>query len=191
MPEVLVKAEPENVFECVLRSDVRLSDDFHDWPEEYRKASDASIEQLLSEHPGTYVISDSSICIDDTSPRFPDADENKGKFFGIRTVKLEQPADSFEASEPGSAAQRLHDFEVEHFGEEHSRHAGQIEKGSGSPFATTTPAWGNAHRAHHAALEALIEAEKEHATAAAAMSAADAKLNAAAARADATQESLA
>lgn len=105
--------------------------------------------------------------------------------FEPQTEQLPEPV-----SEPVSATERLRAFEDAHFGESHPRHAGQVEKGSGSLFSRNDENWGAAHRAHHAALEALIAAEAEHQKASTAEAAAHAKLEAAVKRASATEEAL-
>lgn len=96
------------------------------------------------------------------------------------------PVDAFDASEPGSSAQRLRDFEDKHLGPKHSRLNGQIERGIGSPFAGLD----DNRKAHHAALEAQIAAESEHQAAVAAADAAAEKLKAATERAEQTEGAL-
>lgn len=75
-------------------------------------------------------------------------------------------------------------FEHKFFGPD--RHAGEVAKGKGSKFATAP----SEHRVHHAALEALIAAEKDHEAATAAESAAHAKLQAAIARVEETGKAI-
>lgn len=67
-----------------------------------------------------------------------------------------------------SAADRLRAFEDEKLGEGTPRFNGQIEKGHGS-FFKDDKIFTDADRAHHAALERLVEAEKQLAEAHAAL----------------------
>lgn len=85
--------------------------------------------------------------------------------------------------EPESTVDRLRAFEDRILGKDHVRHAGKVEKGHGSPFSGLSPE----HKAHHAALEALIAAESEHKAASTAEDAAHAKLEAAIAKVEATE----
>lgn len=90
-------------------------------------------------------------------------------------------------TETVSTHERLRAFEEKHLppeSEHHPRPHGKIERGSGSIFAGLHPA----HKAHHAALEALIAAETKHQQASVAEDAAHAELEAAVARAAATEE---
>ena len=90
--------------------------------------------------------------------------------------------------EPMSAADRLRAFEDEH---NHPRIGDRIERGLGSLFqADVEGGWGEKHRAHHAALEALVAAEKEDQAASQAEDAAHAKLEAAINRAAETEKDL-
>lgn len=82
-----------------------------------------------------------------------------------------------------SAGERLRAFEDAMFGDDAPRHEGAIEKGSGSPFS----AMPDEHKAHHAAIEALTEAETEHQKASAAEDAAHARLEAAIRRVNETE----
>ena len=67
-------------------------------------------------------------------------------------------ADQFEASEPGSAAQRLRAFEDEHLGPDAVRlHGGRVERGSGS-LLQGLPA---EKQKVHAALEKAVETERK------------------------------
>lgn len=83
-----------------------------------------------------------------------------------------------------TAADRLRAFEDAHLGKDVQRLNGHIERGSGSRFSSLKAR----ERAHHAALEALIKAEEKHSAATAAMGAADAELQTAANRVEATAE---
>lgn len=186
MDDPVITPEADDTFECAQRTDIRLPNDFHEWPEPYLKASDAAIARLLKRRPGAVVISDTSECIDDSHPRFPVGDDNKGKFFAIRTVKLDEPDHSEPNEAEFSTAERLRLFEDERLGPDHLRHNHQVEKGIGSPFSMLT----DKERAHHAALEHLIAVEKEHAAAEAHMAGVHAKLEAAVARASDTEEAL-
>jgi hypothetical protein len=85
-----------------------------------------------------------------------------------------------------STVDRLRFFEDHLFGKDHLRPHGQVEKGVGSAHAAL-PA---AHKAHHAALEHLIEAEKYHQVAHDAATAAHTKLQAAVKRAAETEKAL-
>lgn len=173
------KLDDPDLFECAILTDERVSQDFRDWPEPLLKASDAAIKRLLEQNPGRTVISDTSECLDEADPRFPDGDEHKGKFVAIRLVRLNEAA-------PLSGRDRLRAFEVKVLGEDHPRPYGQIERGVGSHFSRLDAA----HRAHHAALEELVAAEDEHRKAGAAEDAAHARLEAAIKRAAATEEAL-
>lgn len=157
--ETTTTAEGNDTFECAVRSDVRLPDDFHQWPDPERKASDAAVARLLNDHPSATIISDASVCIDDTNPRFPDGDENKGKFFGVRTVKLSHVVADQDPAVAASAPARLRAFEDEHFGNDVVRIRGQIERGSGSPYQDPKIMPPELRR-QHAALEKLIETER-------------------------------
>lgn len=81
---------------------------------------------------------------------------------------------------------RLRAFEDAVLGEDHLRLHGQVERGRGSKFAELHPA----AKAHHAALEALLDAEAEYQKAAAIEIEASAKLDAAVQRAAETEEAL-
>ena len=83
-----------------------------------------------------------------------------------------------------STADDLLAFEHKFFGPD--RHDNQVAKGRGSAFANAP----SAHRVHHAALEALIAAEKNHEAATAAESAAHTKLQAAIARVEETGKAI-
>jgi hypothetical protein len=89
-------------------------------------------------------------------------------------------ADPFEASEPGSAAQRLRDFEDEHLGEDAPRFGGKLEKGHGSLFQRMSPEQQKAH----AAIEKSAETEQKVADARAALAVAESEHNAALAAAE-------
>lgn len=91
-----------------------------------------------------------------------------------------------QVAEIESTEDRLRAFEDATLGEDHPRHKGAPEKGVGSPFSRMT----DQQKAHHAALENLIAAEKEHQAASAAEEAEHAKLEAAIARAAETEEAL-
>jgi hypothetical protein len=69
-----------------------------------------------------------------------------------------------------SAAQRLRAFEDEVFGKKVSRINGEVERGIGSPYADMT----QRQKAHYAALEKLVAAEKDMSDASAALAAAEA-----------------
>lgn len=81
-------------------------------------------------------------------------------------------ADTFEASEPASAVQRLRAFEDEHLGTDTPRFAGKIEKGHGSLFGRLPDDKQKAHAAFEKAVVteqkladahgALLAAEAEH-----------------------------
>jgi hypothetical protein len=73
-------------------------------------------------------------------------------------------------SEHTPATARLRAFEDEHFGPDAVRIGGEIERGSGSPFA----ALNDKERAHYAALEKLVVAEQKRSDSAAAVAQAEA-----------------
>jgi hypothetical protein len=107
----------------------------------------------------------------------------------VRSTKVSQKrnlAEDIASASPQSTHDRLRAFEDKHLGEDHLRPNGQIEKGIGSIFSRLDPM----HRAHHAALEALIEAETEHQKASTAEAAAHARLEAAVKRVAETEEAL-
>lgn len=87
---------------------------------------------------------------------------------------------------PASTADRLRAFEDKVLGKDTSRPHGGIEKGIGSPFSSLD----DKHKAHHAALAALMVVEEEAQKAAALAADAEAKLDAAVKRADATEAAL-
>lgn len=96
-------------------------------------------------------------------------------------VEAEQP-------EELSAADRLHAFEEKHFvDKDHPRHGHHIERGIGSKFDHPRHA---PHRAHHAALVALVAAEAEHKKASAAEESAHTKLEAAVQHAESTEAAI-
>lgn len=70
-----------------------------------------------------------------------------------------------------TAKERLRAFEDEILGEKAVRISGHIERGSGSHFQTKMT---DEQRAHHAALERLVEAEQKLADASAALATAEA-----------------
>lgn len=86
--------------------------------------------------------------------------------------------DSFEQSEPASAAQRLRSFEDEHLGEDAPRFQGKLERGHGSLFQRLPPEKRKAHELIEKTAEteqklndaraAVAVAENEHNTAVAA-----------------------
>lgn len=85
-----------------------------------------------------------------------------------------------------SAAQRLRAFEDDVFGVKVSRINGQVERGIGSPYADMTPH----QKAHYAALEALVAAEKTMADATASLADAQAKHAAALKASDAAAQAM-
>ena len=91
-----------------------------------------------------------------------------------------------------STEERLREFEDKMLGKDHARIHGKLERGRGSVFQSNPEngSWGPKHREHHAALEALIEVEREHERANAAASAAHAKLEAAIKRVSETGKDL-
>jgi hypothetical protein len=97
-----------------------------------------------------------------------------------------EPVEQEPEPEHPSTHSRLRAFEELILGPDHVRPHDKIERGIGSPFSMLSAQ----HKAHHAALEALIAAEAEHKTASAAEEAAHAKLEAAIARATETEEAL-
>ena len=74
-----------------------------------------------------------------------------------------------------STEERLRAFEDKVLGAGTPRHQDKVERGHGSPFAKLD----DQHKAHHAALESLIEAERAHTEATASEDAAHKKLEAA------------
>jgi len=98
----------------------------------------------------------------------------------------DEPESFTEIKEPESTEARLRAFEDATLGENHLRHKDTPEKGVGSPFSRMS----DPQKAHHAALEALIAAEKEHQAASAAEEAVHAKLETAIARAAETEGAL-
>lgn len=88
----------------------------------------------------------------------------------IETAEQAEPAPApVRVEEPTPAHERLRAFEDEHFGKDAVRIDGQIERGSGSPYAEMS----DEKRARYAALERLVVAEKNLADAHAALIAAD------------------
>ena len=85
-----------------------------------------------------------------------------------------------------STEERLLAFERKFLGDSHSRHLGGIERGRGSRFSELS----DQHKAHHAALVALIAAEREHQLATTAEEAAHKKLEAAIERVSETGKDL-
>lgn len=96
---------------------------------------------------------------------------------------MDQPEPEVVAETEMAAHDRLRAFEDAVLGPEAPRHDGKPEMGSGSVFASLP----DEHKAHHAALLALIEAEAEHQKASAAEEAAHAKLEAAINRVNETE----
>lgn len=184
MEDATMTAEENDTFECTLRADERVPNDFHEWPEPFRKVSDSAVAALLAKHPGATVISETSQCIDDTHPRFPEDDEHKGKFWLIRTIKLDKAVVvETRADTSYSAAIHLRQFEDQHFGPDAVRIGGQIERGSGSRFSLLPPA----RRREYVAIERLVEAEQRLTVAAADLAAAQAQHDAAVAAVDAAK----
>ena len=85
------------------------------------------------------------------------------------------------------ADEQLRAAEDRLLGKDVPRHDGKPEKGSGSKFAALHPA----HKAHLAAIEHLIEVEKEHAAAEARLNAVHAKVQHATAQVEATEKASA
>lgn len=81
---------------------------------------------------------------------------------------------------PLTAAARLRAFEDDVFGEKASRINGAVERGVGSPYADMTPR----QKAHYAALEQMVAAEKRVSDATAELAAAEAAHEAAAKASD-------
>lgn len=176
--------ENNDTFECAVQSDEKVSHDFHDWPEPIRKASDAAVERLLADHPGTKLLSDTSQCVDDTHPRYP-ASAPKGKFFALRMVKLDQPV-TVESSPRTeySAAIHIRQFEDQHLGPDAVRINGEVERGSGSAFAQLSIA----QRREYEALTALVPLEDRLSAARAELVAAEAAYDSAVAAIEKTNE---
>lgn len=85
--------ETNDTFECVLRSDVPLSEAMKKWPDNCRKASDAAVARLLAMHPDANVVEDTSICMTKDHPRFTDGGNPKFpyEYALVRTIKLDRP----------------------------------------------------------------------------------------------------
>lgn len=105
---------------------------------------------------------------------------NFSQFDPANPLNIEHAAgQEHRASEPVApltAKQRLRAFEDEVLGEKAVRISGHIERGSGSHFQTKMT---DEQRAHHAALERLVEAEQKLADASAALAGAEAARRAA------------
>lgn len=94
-----------------------------------------------------------------------------------RKIAPENPeAETFVDEPKPSARQRLRAFEDEVLGEKAVRISGNVERGSGSHFQTKMT---DEQRAHHAALERLLEAEQKLADASAVLAKAEADHHAA------------
>ncbi len=101
-------------------------------------------------------------------------------------TEVEKTIDPVYPEPDDGPAVRLRAFEDNALGEDHSRHNDAPEKGIGSPFSRLS----DAHKAHHAALVAVVEAEKEHQIASGAADVAHAKLEAAINRAAETEKEI-
>jgi hypothetical protein len=94
------------IFECAQFTAEKAPDDFREWPEAYRRASDGAIARLLAMEPNAKVIEDTSFCMDENHERFPVPDENmkrlNWKFALVRTIKVDRDIPEIE---PGDEPQ--------------------------------------------------------------------------------------
>lgn len=104
----------------------------------------------------------------------------------LKTTPDPEPKPLVVEDEPKNAAQRLRAFEDDVFGVKVSRINGAVERGIGSPYADMTPH----QKAHYAALERLVTAEKDMADASAALAAAEAAHEAASNASDAAAQAM-